>query len=423
MSSSPKHRLCLASPVFYPTYGGSQLRFMSYLPGLRERDLDVRVYTGTPHAKEMTSAEEALHWDQYPTGEFMPVVQVAGTPVHRVRLPDSKGKQRTRLYNEKLLECCHHPEYRPDVLQMIGPLKPRSIPLLRQLRKMGIPMLYAVTVAPPKRSKKSWFKWSQSQRAQKKLFNLLDCIVTNNEPLLDFVRQAGIRTRVEIIPNGVDLQRFHPADDPQQRQAIRGTLGIAASDIMITTVGGVMPRKGSHLLLEAWARLAREFPTVHLVLVGPRKDLEQPGLKTFRSQLKKTISTSGAPERVHFTGLCKNVEEYQRAADIFVLPSEREGMPNSVLEAMASEVAVIVTPFKGLSHDLGTPGTHFLLCNRSAEDLSSALRLLLENPAQRSQFATQGYQWIKQTMDIDRSLDKYAALYHELAAAHKKTKV
>jgi glycosyltransferase involved in cell wall biosynthesis len=303
---------------------------------------------------------------------------------------------------------------------MIGPLKPRSIPLLRQLRKMGIPILYAVTVAPPKRSKKSWFKWSQSQRAQKKLFNLLDCIVTNNEPLLDFVREAGIRTRVEIIPNGVDLQRFHPADDPQQRQRIRDTLGIAASDIMITTVGGVMPRKGSHLLLEAWARLAAELPNAHLVLVGPRKDLEQPGLKSFRNQLKKTINNSGAPERVHFTGLCKNIEEYQRAADIFVLPSEREGMPNSVLEAMASRVAVIVTPFKGLSQDLGTPGAHFLLCDRNTGDLSSALRLLLENPARRSQFATQGYQWIKETMNIEQSLDKYAALYHELAAAHKK---
>ncbi len=419
MSSLPKHRLCLASPVFYPTYGGSQLRFMGYLPGLRERNLDVRVYTGTPHAKEMTSAEEALHWDQYPTGEFMPVAQVAGTPVHRVRLPDSKGKQRTRIYNDKLLECCKHPEYRPDVLQMIGPLKPRSIPLLLQLRKIGIPLLYAVTVAPPKPSKKSWFKWSQSQRAQRKLFNLLDCIVTNNEPLLDFVRHAGISTRVEIIPNGVDPQRFYPADDQQQRQTIRDALGIAASDIMITTVGGIMPRKGSHLLLEAWAQLAAEFPHVHLVLVGPRKDLEQPGLKSFRNQLNKTVSTSGAPERVHFTGLCKNVEEYQRAADIFVLPSEREGMPNSVLEAMASRVAVIVTPFKGLSHDLGTPGTHFLLCDRNVTDLASALRLLLENPAQRSQFATQGYQWIRENMNIERSLDRYAALYHELAATHK----
>jgi glycosyltransferase involved in cell wall biosynthesis len=391
---------------------------MRYLPGLRERDLDVRIYTGTPHAKEMTSAEEALHWDQYPTGEFMPVTQVAGTPVHRVRLPDSKGKQRTRIYNDKLLECCNHPGQRPDVLQMIGPLKPRSIPLLLQLRNIGIPTVYAVTVAPPNPSKKQWFKWWQTHRSHKKLFNLLECIVTNNEPLLDFVREAGIRTRVEIIANGVDLQRFHPAVEPQSRQVIRDRLGIADGDIMITSVGGIMPRKGSHLLLEAWAQLAAEFSNVHLVLVGPRKDLEQPGLKNFRNQLKKIISASGSPERVHFTGLRNNIEEFQRASDIFVLPSEREGMPNSVLEAMASQVAVILTPFKGLSHDLGTPGTHFLLCDRNAGDLSQALRSLLENPSMRDQLAAKGYQWMRETMSIDRSLDKYAALYHELAATH-----
>jgi glycosyltransferase involved in cell wall biosynthesis len=420
MSSSPKHRLCLASPVFYPSYGGSQLRFMRYLPGLRARDLDVRVYTGTPHAKEMTAAEEALGWDQYPTGEFMPVTEVAGTPVHRVRLPDSKGKQRTRIYNDKLLECCNHPDYRPHVLQMIGPLKPRSIPLLQQLREMGIPTLYAVTVAPPKPSKKQWLKWSRSHRAQRNLFNLLDCIVTNNEPLLEFVSEAGISTRVEIIANGVDLQRFHPADDKQQTQPLRDTLGISADDIMITTVGGVMPRKGSHLLLEAWSQLASEFPNAHLVLVGPRKDQEQPGLKGFRRQLETLIRDSGAAERVHFTGLRENVEEYQRASDIFVLASEREGMPNSVLEAMASRVAVVLTPFKGLSGDLGSAGTHFLLCDRNARDLSSALRQLLKNPQHRTGFAERGYQWVRQTMSIEQSLDKYAALYHELATTQKR---
>ena len=53
MSSSTKHRLCLASPVFFPTYGGSQLRFKRYLPGLARRDLDIRVYTGTPHSKKL----------------------------------------------------------------------------------------------------------------------------------------------------------------------------------------------------------------------------------------------------------------------------------------------------------------------------------------------------------------------------------
>ncbi|HED18317.1 MAG TPA: hypothetical protein ENI74_02300, partial [Gammaproteobacteria bacterium] len=157
MNSLPKHRLCLASPVFYPTYGGSQLRFLRYLPGLRERGLDIRVYTGTPNGKEM-SAEEAAWWGDCPTGEFMPTTEVSGIPVHRVKLPDKRGVTRTQTYNDRLLEYCSNPEYRPDVIQMVGPLKPMSIPLLRQLRDMRIPLLYAVTIAPPEPSRKKWFK-------------------------------------------------------------------------------------------------------------------------------------------------------------------------------------------------------------------------------------------------------------------------
>jgi len=414
MNSPPTRRLCLASPVFYPTYGGSQRRFLSYLPGLRERRLDIRVYTGTPITKEM-SAEEAALWRDYPTGEFMPTTEVSGIPVHRVKLPDSKGTKRTQTFNDRLLEYCSNPEYRPDVIQMVGPLKPMSIPLLKQLRDMHIRLLYAVTIAPPEPSRKKWFKRAHSRGDEVELFNLLDCIVTNNTPLREFVQAAGVTTRVEVIANGVDLERFHPAEAPADRNPLREQLGIGNNDIMITSVGGISPRKGSDLILDAWARLASAFPNIHLVLIGPRKDLEQSKLKGFRRRMEKTIRQSGAPERVHFTGLCENVEEYQRASDILVLPSEREGMPNAVLEAMASRVPVIMTPYKGLCSDIGTPGTHFLLSERNVDALSSALRQLLENPALRSKFASQGYDWVRQTLSLDKSLDRYAALYHELA--------
>ncbi len=133
--------------------------------------------------------------------------------------------------------------------------------------------------------------------------------------------------------------------------------------------------------------------------------------------MEKTIRQSGAPERVHFTGLCENVEAYQRATDIFVLPSEREGMPNAVLEAMASRVPVIMTPYKGLCAVMGTADTHYLLSERNVGALSSALRQLLDNPARRSELANQGYNRVRQTLSLDKSLDRYAALYHELARA------
>lgn len=413
MKPAHKHRLCLASPVFFPTYGGSQLRFKRYLPGLSARALDIHVYTGTPHNKEM-SAEEAAQWGNYPEGEFMPVSDIDGIPVHRVRLPDAKGKKRTRTYNERLLQLCDNPDLRPDVLQMIGPLKPLSIPLLKELRRRGIPMLYAVTVAPPpKAAKRKWY--SLKQRKEIQLFNLLDCIVTNNQPLKEFVRKVGIKTRVEIIPNGVDLTRFRPAENDAERQPLRRRLGIGTEDMMITSVGGIMPRKGSDLLIEAWAGLARDYTNVHLVLVGPRKDIEQPGLKAFRRKLETLVQQSGAPQRIHFTGLSDEVDSLIRASDIFVLPSEREGMPNSVLEAMASRVPVVITPFKGLSSDLGTPGSHYLLCERTTQALASTLRTLLDNTELRQRIAQQGYDWVTRTLSLDKSLDRYAALYHELA--------
>ncbi len=417
MNSRTTHRLCLASPVFFPTYGGSQLRFKRYLPGLSQRDLDIRVFTGTPHSKEM-STEESAQWGAYPVGEFMPLSYIDGVPVHRVRLPDAKGKPRTRTYNRKLLELCDAPEYRPDVLQMVGPLKPMSIPLLKKLRDRGIPKLYAVTVAPPRPAQRKWY--SLAQRKEIELFNLLDCIVTNNEPLKEFVRGLGIRTRVEIIPNGVDLARFRPAETPAERQSLRDQLGIAASDTMIISVGGIMPRKGSDLLVEAWAQLLGEHPDTHLVLVGPRKDMEQPGLALFRRRLENLVQQSGAPERVHFTGLSNQVSAYTRAADIFVLPSEREGMPNSVLEAMASRVPVVLTPFKGLSHDLGQAGKQYLLSERNAPALAATLHQLLASAALRSTIAQQGYDWVRQTMSLDRSLDLYAALYHEMAETGRR---
>lgn len=418
MSVSKRHRLCLASPVFFPTYGGSQLRFKRYLPGLAARDLDIRVYTGTPHNKEM-SAEERRLWGDYPIGEFMPAEAIDGIPVHRVRLPDAKGKNRTRTYNSKLLELCDEAALRPDVIQMVGPLKPLSIPLLKALQARGIPKLYAVTVAPPAPKKRKW--WSRrSSHTDAQLFNLLDCIVTNNEPLRDYVREAGIGTRVEIIPNGVDLARFQPLADAGARAALRQSLGLGDADTVIVSVGGIMPRKGSDLLLEAWAELAPAHPRLHLVLVGPRKDIEQPGLKLFRRKLESLVAQSGAPQRVHFTGLSDRVNDYLHAADIFVLPSEREGMPNSVLEAMACAVPVIVTPFKGLSGDLGRPGTHFRLCERSVAALKEALASLIEDPGACRTLAANGRRWVEETLSLDKSLDRYAALYHEIAAAGKR---
>jgi len=412
VSSSRRVRLCLASPLFFPTYGGSQLRFMGYFPGLRERALDITVFTGTP-LDEDVSPDSAVDWSGMPVGGMLPEEKIAGVPVRRVTLPHKRGWRRTSVYNRALMQYCLDPEHRPDVLQLVGTLRPQSIPMLRKLRSLGIKVLYAVTVAPKKRTTRQW--WSFRQYRELKLLSSVDCIVANNEPLREFVRSRGIRTSVEVIPNGVDLQRFHPAEKTDEVELLRTSLGICKDDMMLLAVGAVMPRKGTDILIEAWAKLASRYPRVHLVLVGPRKDLEHPRLSKFRQRLEKLLVASGAADRVHFTGLRDDVAAWYRAADIFVLPSEREGMPNSVLEAMASGVPVVVTPYIGLSTDIGSSQSQYLLAERDADSLAETLERLVVDEALRVKLGHSGREWVEQTMSLESSLDRYAALYHELS--------
>jgi glycosyltransferase involved in cell wall biosynthesis len=184
---------------------------------------------------------------------------------------------------------------------------------------------------------------------------------------------------------------------------------------MVVAVGAIIPRKGIELLLEAWIRLARRFPEAHLVLVGARTDESNPILAGFHRRLEALAAASGAPDRIHFTGHVDNVDAYLRASDIFVFPSRKEGMCNAVLEAMASGVPVILTPHMGLPKDFGEPGQQYLLVDRNPEAIALAIANLLQNEELCSSLGPRGRGWVEKVMDLEPILDRYAALYIELA--------
>ncbi|HFD79109.1 MAG TPA: glycosyltransferase family 1 protein [Gammaproteobacteria bacterium] len=410
--------LCLAAPSFFPTYGGAQLRFLRYLPGLRARAIDTRIVTGTPTANEHTEAQHVEQWSGREVGAILESTTPDGTPVYRVRLPDEKGWKRVVLFNRTVVRYCNGPDFRADVLQLVTGLRPLTIPWIRYLRARGIAVAYAVTIAPKQGSskvhKRLFREWSE-----RLLYNQLDCIITNNSPLKDIVREMGITTRVEVIPNGVDLRRFHRPEGDEERDITRRQLGLSKEDFLVTTIGAVIPRKGGELLLEAWLRVVKRFPSAHLLFIGPRTDQQDPKLSEFRDRLQQLREASGVPGHIHFLGEVKDVDRYLRATELFVLPSEREGMPNSVLEAMASGVPVIVTPFVGLSDDLGQPGREFLLSGFDEQELALAISGLLGNPDLRCEIGNAGYRWVKSRMDLEIALDRYAAVYRELVGRYR----
>lgn len=415
MRPKPKIELCLASQHFYPTHGGAQLRFLRYLPGLRERGVHTRVLSGTPKKKKLVEADRPSLQANAPAVKNASAEPIDGIPVHRVQLPNRAGWHRSIVFNQALLNYCRQPDYRPDVVQVVSSLQPRSLPWVLRLQRLGIPVVYAYTIPvtlpknPVKRAIRRWH-W-------RLLYRHVDCMVVGSGVMRDLAMDIGVQTRFEVIPNGVNLERFRPAHDQAERLRLRRSLGVEDHQNMISLVAAVHPRKGTDLLLDAWCRLLKQFPQTHVFLVGLRKDLQYPKLSDFRDRLQRLITASGAADFVHFTDTVRNPEEYLRASDVFVFPSEREGLPNAVLEAMATGLPVVLTPFIGLSEDLGQPDRDYLLADRDPRALARAIARVLENENLRGDLGRNGRRWVQQTMDLERSLDRYAQMYLDLAAS------
>lgn len=410
MKAAANIDLFLASAHFFPTHGGAQLRYLRYIPGLRERGIKTQVLTGTPKRKKNNPATGTSDSDR-----LAPEIR-ADIPIHRMPLPEKAGWLRSIAFNQAVLRFCHKPGYRPQVIQLVSSLQPRSIFWMSRFKKLDAALVYAFTL--PIKWPANPIKRAIRRRTLRYLYRQMDCIIVNSRQMQAQMLDLGVDSRMVFIPNGVDHQRFSAAQDAKTVRTARSALGIGEDHTVITTVGAVHPRKGSDLLIEAWGRLARRYPKAHLYIVGLRKDLGYPKLEAFRRRVQDLVAASGAADRIHFTGLVRNVETYLKASDIFVFPSQREGMPNVVLEAMASRLPVVLTPFIGLSEDFGRAGREYLLAERNAEALAETIEMLLEDESLRARLGANACHWTRLHLDINQSLDRYADLYRELASKH-----
>jgi len=410
--------LFLMSLGFYPTRGGAELRFRRYLPRLRQRGVKTIVLSGTPPARKIVESDFGEDWYQHQVGEVLPTETIEGTPVHRIRLPEHDSAKRSAMLACELLRLCRRPNNRPDVVQLLTTLRPSIKPYLAKLQLLGIPIVYAHTsnVQWPSNPIKRFIR----RIGFRGICHHIDCIVASSSAAKEVLRQIGVRNRIEIIPNGVDLQRFQQVKHEHERFALRASLGILDSAQVIVFIGTINPLKGVDLLLEAWIYLAKRFPEAHLYLIGMRHDLNSPKLRDFKEKLDSLITASQAANRVHFLGYISNVEDYLKVADIMAFPSRTEGMGNAVLEAMACGVATILTPFIGLPPDFGKAGHEYLMAEYESKALAASMERLLADQELRLSIGKNALLWVQQTMDVERTLDRYAALYREIASIHRQ---
>ncbi|MGH3927120.1 MAG: glycosyltransferase family 4 protein, partial [Pseudonocardiaceae bacterium] len=177
--------------------------------------------------------------------------------------------------------------------------------------------------------------------------------------------------RVVRIPNGVDTTRFRPAS-PSEKTELRQRLGIAAGPVAIYA-GRLVSYKGLPLLLRVWHGLGERLPAATLVLVGEGGN----DMHACEAELKTYVADHGMGSKVLFTGAVEHVEDWLRAADIFVFPTENEAFGLALVEGMACGLAAVTTAVGGIG-DFVVDGCNGLVVQpRDCNGMRASLELLL----------------------------------------------
>lgn len=167
---------------------------------------------------------------------------------------------------------------------------------------------------------------------------------------------------------GVNLDRFRP--DAKIRNEVRGQYGIANDEKVILYVGRLTRDKGLLDLADAFARLAPQYPTTHLLIVGPDEE----------SVREKLLARYPAMRtRMHFSGYTPNPERYMAASDILCLPSYREGFGLVLIEAAAVGIPTVGSRIYGISDAVQDGVTGLLFRPGDVVDLTEKIRLLLDD--------------------------------------------
>ncbi|MGS2724301.1 glycosyltransferase [Porticoccus sp. GXU_MW_L64] len=205
--------------------------------------------------------------------------------------------------------------------------------------------------------------------------------------------------RIKYIANGVDVNKYRL--DRERRNETRSMLGLSESQIMILAVGNLYPVKGHQYLLEAISLLG-EGHEVRVFIAG-RGDCED--------ALLCQIEDLELDGKVTLLGFREDVSRLLEASDVFCMPSVSEGMPLSILEAMAASKPVISTNVGGVGEVIDDGVTGFLVPPKSSVELAEAIKKLVNFSDKQDDFGKRGFLKIKQEFDIKLMLDKYIKLY------------
>jgi glycosyltransferase involved in cell wall biosynthesis len=369
---------------YFPRVGGAETNLQSLIGPLRARGVQVTVLTR-----------------RFPG--MAPQDCVAGAPVFRLRVPGGPFRASLAftaaavwlLFRQRsTVDVVHAHELRSPTLTAVVAKVVLRRPVVAHVLRGGllgdIPVL---KTAPLGRLRLWLFK------------QLVDTFVAISEETRLELLGAGIpEERITPVAYGVDVDRFRPSPAAQREQC-RKELGLEDWRVVLV-VARLEPEKGLDTLLDAWPRVKAAVPSALLVIAGDGSQ---------RAML--TNKADSLPD-VRFLGLVRDPVPYLQAADCYTLPSLTEGMPISLLEAMASGVPCVATAIGGTSEALAELGA-LVPPGDEARLAAAIVNVLRFAAADRDSIGAATRRRVVDRYSVEANADALYRLYDRLAARRK----
>ena len=215
---------------------------------------------------------------------------------------------------------------------------------------------------------------------------------------------------IKVIGNGVDPNKFKPLGI-KQKNLIRSEFDIPKDAIVIGIICRMVREKGIVELLKAGIGLADRFPNLYFLFVGGRIASERGA----RLDREWQVAKNSLGARLIATGFRYDTPRLLTAMDVFCLPSWREGMPRSIIEAMMIGLPVVATNIRGCREEVVVGKTGYLVPPKHIGELQNALRTLIEDKTLRTKMGALGRKRALKLYDERKILSLQIKMISELA--------
>jgi len=227
--------------------------------------------------------------------------------------------------------------------------------------------------------------------------------------------QAGIpASLITVVHNGIDTCAWSPRE---VNVSIREALGLEDAFPVVGYVGRLSVEKDLHSWLRAVSLVAAEYPRARFVIVGEGRD------DSLRNELCEIAEGLGIANKVRFLGYRENLAAIYATFDLFFLSSRREGICNSLLEAMAMGIPVVATDVGGTKELILHDQTGYMVSNGNVEGMAKAILQLASNTALRKELGIAGRRRIEDDFSFRARLSRIEALYERIIERRKAERI